>query len=137
MTRNPLKQVAGKDTGFDGVNPDIIRGAKNNDIAEVQAALKKDWQDINKRDGAFDMTAMHFAAAKGNASMVSFLLEQKAVDVTLKDKWDRDALDVAIVTGNQEIIDELFRFRQGLEPDDGEPESPAPNNPDIIPFKPK
>ena len=122
MSGNPLKNVAGKDTGFDGLDPDIIRGAKNNDISEVRAALKLDWKAINKQDLTFKMSALHYAAAKGNSSMSSFLLEQKGLNIILKDIWDRDPLDVAILSGNQDIIDDMFRFRRGEEPEDSDPE---------------
>ncbi len=138
MSGNPLKNVAGKDTGFDGLDPDIIRGAKNNDISEVRAALKIDWKVINKQDLTFKMSALHYAAAKGNSSMSSFLLEQEGLDISLKDRWDRDPLDVAILSGNQDIIDDMFRFRHGEEPDDNDPEpdAPAPSS-DIIQLKPR
>ncbi|PCJ82178.1 MAG: hypothetical protein COA52_20260 [Hyphomicrobiales bacterium] len=138
MSQNPLKNVAGKDTGFDGLDPDIIRGAKNNDISEVRAALKIDWKVITKRDLTFKMSALHYAAARGNSSMVSFLLEQKGADINLKDRWGRDPLDVAILSGNQDIIDDMFKFRHGEEPDenDPEPEPPLPSG-DIITLKPQ
>ena len=138
MSQNPLKNVAGKDTGFDGLDPDIIRGAKNNDISEVRAALKIDWRVINKRDLTFKMSALHYAAARGNSSMASFLLEQKGVDINLKDRWDRDPLDVAILSGNQDIIDDMFKFRHGDETDDSDPKPEAPLPPGgIITLKPK
>lgn len=139
MTSNtsPKKNVR-KDSGFDGLDPDIIRGAKNNDISEVRAALQKNWSDITKQDLIFGLSALHYASAQGNASMVSFLLEQKGVIIGLKDRWNRDVLDVAILCGNQQIIDDLFRFRHGEEPDnnDPEPDAPAPSG-DIIQLKPR
>lgn len=140
MSVNPLKKVVGKDTGFDGLEPDIIRGAKNNDISEVRAALKQDWRVINKQDQAFKMSAVHYAAAMGNASMSSFLLQQDEIDLSLRDRWDRDPLDVAILSGNQDIVDEMFRFRYGDSSEDNTPDDDPvsdPSSPDVIPFKPK
>lgn len=138
MSQNPLKNVAGKDTGFDGLDPDIIRGAKNNDISEVRAALKLDWKVINKQDLTFKMSALHYAAARGNSSMVSFLLEQEGLDINLKDRWVRDPLDLAILSGNQDIIDDMFKFRHGDKPDDSDPEPDAPlPSGDIITLKPR
>lgn len=136
IQKRPRKK-ARKDSGFDGLDPDIIRGAKNNDISEVRAALQKNSDDITKQDMVFGLSALHYASAKGNPSMVSFLLEQKGADINLKDRWDRDVLDVAIECGNQQIIDELFRFRHGDETDNNpEPNTPTPSG-DIIPLKPK
>lgn len=106
-----VPKTARADSGFDGEDPDIIRGAINNDMAEVQAALKKDPADINKTHPNYGMTALHYAAGLGNASMVSFLLDQDGVNVLYRDRWGRDPLDVAINSGKPECIDSLFKFR--------------------------
>lgn len=113
MSQTPQKKPR-KESGHDNLEPDIIRGARNNDISEVRAALELNAEDINKADYAFGLTALHYAAAKGNPSMVDFLLLQNGVDITIKDRWGRDALDAAIDAGNQDCIDKLFVFRSHL-----------------------
>jgi ankyrin repeat protein len=135
MNSNNSKKVAGEDTGFDGVDPDIIRGAYYNDTSEVIAALKLNWHNITNQDTESGMSALHYAAAKGNLSMVSLLLDQKGVDLSLKDKWDRDPLDVAILVGHQKIIDDMFRFRRGLDSDGNKTNAPSdgPNPFKIVP----
>jgi len=99
-------------------NPDIIRGAKNNDLSEVIAALDADKNDITKTDFIFGLSALHYAAAKGNIAMVKFLLYQEGVDIAIKDRWNRDPLDVAVLSGHEECINALFRFRAGVDLDD-------------------
>lgn len=70
-------------------------------------------------------------------NMVSFLLEQKGVDIGLKDRWDRDVLDVAILCGNQQIVDELFKFRHQGKFGDDDPDSKTTSPSGVIrPLKP-
>lgn len=139
MSKNAKKIIKNNmENESDGNPPDILRGAQNNNIAEVRAALRVDWKNIGKIESATGMTALHISAIRGNASIVSFLLQQNGVDVGLKDKFDRDPLDLAILSGNQTIIDELFRFRRGLGPETEEPDgSSARRAPQIIQLKPK
>lgn len=111
MSANPLRKAAGRQPGFDGRRPDIINGAINNDIAEVRAALAINPRDIVRTDVVRRMTALHWAAGLGNLSMVEFLLAQPNVRVRARDIWDRDPLDVAITSGNQDVVTALFRFR--------------------------
>jgi ankyrin repeat protein len=125
------KPESGKDTGYKGVKPDIIRGAKNNDLSEVKAALELNSHDITKQDGIYGLSALHYAAAKGNAYMVDYLLQQDGVNIDLKDRWERDVLDVAILSGNQKIIQSLFTFRH--QDNDGEPDDPRSNGPTHFP----
>ena len=119
----------GKDTGYKGVKPDIIRGAKNNDLSEVKAALELNQHDITKQDGIYGLSALHYAAAKGNIHMVDYLLTQEGVNIDLKDRWGRDVLDVAILSGPQQVIQSLFAFRHKDDdpsPDDTKQPQPFP-----------
>ena len=117
----------GKDTGYKGVKPDIIRGAKNNDLSEVKAALELNKHDIIKQDGIYGLSALHYAAAKGNIHMVDYLLRQEGVNIDLKDRWERDVLDVAILSGHQQVIESLFAFRHGdVDPSSDNTRQPQP-----------
>ncbi|WP_316859222.1 ankyrin repeat domain-containing protein [uncultured Cohaesibacter sp.] len=115
---------------------DIFEGIKRNNIEDVRKILEREPANINETDH-LGMTALHVAAAKGNLSMVTFLLEQKGVDLTLKDQFDRDPLDLAILAGNQRVIDALFWFRQGLDTEGNDPNSSFPRKNSILGFKPK
>lgn len=107
MSRRPLRRTR-EEAGFDGDDPDIIRGAKNNDFLEVEAALKLEPSSITKIDLVTGMTAAHYAAALGNFSMVEFLAAREGVDLYAKDKFERDVLDAAIECGHQKLVDFLF-----------------------------
>ncbi|OXT01635.1 hypothetical protein B7H23_01295 [Notoacmeibacter marinus] len=130
MTRHPLKKNVRKDSGFKGVNADIIRGAMHNDISEVRAALENG-KNINEQDRIHGLTALHHAAVRGNYSMTTYLLTQAEIDISLKDRWGRDPLDVAILTGCQPVIDQMFRFRETGESED--PETSAERVADMVP----
>jgi ankyrin repeat protein len=120
------------------MEPDIIRGALNNDMAEVQAALDLDPRAINKQHDFHRYTALHIAAGRGNVTMVEFLLLQPRLRFGIKDRWDRDPLDVAILAGHPGVTRVLFRFRAeklGLAGEGNRsPTSPTGN---VVSLKPK
>ncbi|MGS4884952.1 ankyrin repeat domain-containing protein [Roseibium sp. MB-4] len=103
---------------------DIVLGALQNDIDQARQALETDANAIHQTDQQ-GLTALHIAAAKGNLTMVQFLLDRPGVNLSLKDNFNRDPLDVAILSGNQKVIDALFRRVQGLDSDGNKPSGPA------------
>lgn len=97
---------------------DILKGAYDNDHGEVSAALAESPACINAQSQAEGLTALHIAAALGNQSMVELLLKQPLVDVTVKDRFGRDPLDIAITTGHPAVIKALFaRTSETIGPD--------------------
>lgn len=98
-----------RERSFGGKNPNIIRAAYFNNIAEAEAALVRNpncISEVSKRN----QTALHIASLSGNFHMVSFLLGQPGVDLTICDDWGRDVIDAAIIAGDQRIVDALFRY---------------------------
>jgi hypothetical protein len=116
----------------------IIAAAKKNSLKMAARALEINPDAIVETEAETGNTAMHIAVARGNGTMVQFLLQQPRVDITIKNKNGLDPLDLAIrLRHNQGVTDELFRFRAiqlGLDgSDDPEPSSSAPN---VVGFKP-
>lgn len=107
MSRQPIRRTR-EEARFDGDDPDIIRGAKNNDFLEVEAALELDPSSITQVDLVTGMTAAHYAAALGNMSMVEYLAAREGVELRAKDKSGRDVLDTAIECGHSHMVDLLF-----------------------------
>lgn len=114
MKQNTKKKINKSKSTRDFMDADIIRGADNNDFGEVMAALNENADDITKTDANHRMTALHYAAGKGNSSMVDYLLEQPGVDTSLRDVWGRDPLDVAIIAGNPRCVNALFKHNMDL-----------------------
>ena len=115
MTKAPRRKSPDSNTGFPSGSADIIRGAKNNDLNEVSAALEDNAGAINQQDGAFGLTALHIASSKGNASMVQYLIDQDGLDSTIVDRWGRSALDVAILAGEENVVRLLFTLKPPVQ----------------------
>jgi ankyrin repeat protein len=93
------------------MEPDIIRGALNNDLDEVQAALDRNPRDINKQHDYFEYTALHIAASRGNMLMVDLLLKESRLRWGIRDRWGRDPLDVAILAGHPGVTSAITTYR--------------------------
>lgn len=96
---------------YNGINPNIIRAAKLNNLAEAEASIERNYECVNEQERNTCFTALHISSLRGNFGMVAFLLEHDHIDLTLCDYWGRDVLDVAILAGDQRIIDALFRYQ--------------------------
>lgn len=91
---------------------DIIKAAERGDLAGIVAALDEDPASINQTDTKAGLTALHVVAANCNKELVSYLLSVPGVDITLKDAFGREALDIAIQLGqNKAIIEIISRKR--------------------------
>lgn len=111
---NALKkqQPAGrKDSNVSKPEFDIIYGAETNDRYIIQGALEDDPECINAQDPDTKMTALHWAGANRSLFTAELLFAQTAVKVDpwIRDKWDRLAIELAIGTGNQTLIDLIQR----------------------------
>ncbi|KAL9108700.1 MAG: hypothetical protein Q9227_006496 [Pyrenula ochraceoflavens] len=83
--RTPLRQAAAR--GFDNLINGILKA--------IQAEAEREATSlINRPDKRKDRTALHCAAFWGRKSTVTLLLEN-AADVTLKDKGNKTALELA------------------------------------------
>jgi len=89
----------------------LITAANNNDLEKAKQALADDPLCITEREPGSLLTALHIAILRGNATMISLLLGSTGVDLAVKDRWGRDALDVALLSGHPEAKKMLFEHR--------------------------
>lgn len=98
----------------------LLDGARTNNVAQVQTALKVHKVNVNTRNN-LDRTALHWAAANGHLNIVQILLQAKA-DVSFVDKYGMTALMWAACNGHVVIVEALMKAgavatvvnRQGL-----------------------
>ncbi|MBU2527608.1 MAG: ankyrin repeat domain-containing protein [Bacteroidetes bacterium] len=90
------------------MEPNIIRGALNNDFEEVAAALVLSPESINNVDQITGGSALHISVGLGNYSMVAYLVEQEGLNLEHKDQIGRDALDLAIQIRHPKILELLY-----------------------------
>ena len=122
IVRSPPK---GRSSHGNFVN-DLIEAANRNDIAKAEDALAYDPHCINGVEDGTCLTALHIAAFRGNANMVSLLLKAPGADVARKDRWGRDVLDAAMLSPHPDIKRMVFEFRaQQLGLTETRPSSPA------------
>lgn len=102
-----------ENTGMFKPDHDIVRGAKNNDIEEVKAALRQKPGCINASDYA-GLTALHWAGANANYAICAYLFDfshpKYLLNPWIPDSRDRLAVDHAIGTGSDHLV-ALFRTR--------------------------
>ncbi len=87
----------------------IIRGADENNYNLVDAAIRENPKAIIFQDAATGLSALHVAAGDGNFSMFQYLLSIEGADPTLRDKFNRDPLEMAIAIGHKGIIESLSK----------------------------
>lgn len=73
-----------------------------NNLDVVKYLLSKG-ANINKQEDD-GVTSLHYAVGKNFPQMVSFLLENKKINLSLKDKINRTALDLAKESGLTDIV---------------------------------
>lgn len=86
-------------------------------LKEMARQLAHNPASINGRDASSGMTPLHEAAGTRNVSLSRFLFEQEnpKVDPWIRDRWGRLAVDIAIETGNETLIE---LFHQQMFPED-------------------
>lgn len=94
---------------MDDTEPNIIRGAMNENLEEIKAALANNPNCINETDDKMRLTAMHIAAANGAYDIIDLLCEQPGYDIGLKDAVGRTPDDLAWIIGRHDIIDRMMR----------------------------
>lgn len=83
----------------------LCSALEKNDV-ELAAFLVKYKADVNMPACFMGETLLHEAIEKGNLVWVQFLVESKA-DLYVKDTWSKNAMELAIEEGNQDIINYL------------------------------
>jgi hypothetical protein len=96
---------------------DIVWAARSANMEEVKAALADEPHCINEQDSFNKMTALHWAGANRDLELAEYLFawSEHKVDPWIKDKWDRMAVDLALETGNQTLIQ---LFHEKMFPED-------------------
>lgn len=113
--------------------PNIIRGATNADLDEIQRALSLNPDCINEVDNNIGVTALHIAAFDGNYDIVDFLCDQPGIDIAVFDKFGRTAYWAAHIIGRDDIVERIMRDTNArlkimLEHDEDD---------NVTPFRPK
>jgi L-ascorbate metabolism protein UlaG (beta-lactamase superfamily) len=80
--------------------------AVQNSLAEVAELLLKNGADINRPSGPFGWTVLHYAAVRGDKSMVELLLD-KGADLGVTDSDGKTSLDLAASHGHSDVAEIL------------------------------
>lgn len=93
------------------MTPSVLDGARQNILERVRDAIEGEPEAINSQDPATLMTALHWAGANRNLELARLLFAQTTpkADPWIKDRWGRLAVDLAIETGNETLIDLFHR----------------------------
>ena len=116
-TRRKQKQIESENTF------DIIRGARENDIEEIEGALAEDPRSISHVDESTEETALHIAVRLRHIEATELLLGTSGVDLRAEDFEGADVLAASAQGGHPYIMNlvayalhpELKQLR--LEPD--------------------
>jgi len=89
----------------------IFDHARENNIDYVAGELARDPECVNQQDPKTLMTALHWVGANRNLAIGKLIFDQQnpKADPWIKDGWGRLAVDLAIETGNQTLIDLFHR----------------------------
>lgn len=91
--------------------PSIIRGARLGYLAEVTSGLQFNRKTLHEIDADTGFTALQFAIARGNLSIVKLLLEQKDTKTEVTDAHGRTPLELAVEIGHPAILSELLKAK--------------------------
>jgi ankyrin repeat protein len=94
--------------GGGATGSDLIEAAKRGDLARVRTLLAADASLLAATDREFGATALHWAALKGHASVVQFLLAQGA-DTQARNGEGETPLQVAERAGKKDVVALLER----------------------------
>ncbi len=88
-------------------------------VQDIANSLKHTPSRINEQDPRTGMTLLHSAGAMRHLALGRLLFDQKEpkADPWIKDRWGRLAVDLALETGNQTLID---LFHRHMFPEDYE-----------------
>jgi ankyrin repeat protein len=86
----------------------LIEAAKRGDLERVRALVSGDPALMNVKDRDYGATALHWAALRGQAPVVSFLIASGA-DTAVRNAEGETALEVARRAGKKEVVALLER----------------------------
>ena len=78
--------------------------AAYNQLDVVMSLMNHPGIDLNVQDRWNNWTALHLAVLNNHPAIVSQLLSDDKMDASLKDKYNRTALKLAIVLGYAECV---------------------------------
>ena len=93
--------------GTNGVEPNILRAARNNDFKEAADALKVDSACITETNH-LKQNALQISILEFHNEMSIFLLDQSKVSAFLKNVHDIDALQLAIHIGDDALVEKVY-----------------------------
>jgi len=117
----------------------LLLAVYNDQFEEAKAILKADPAQLNRQDPYACLTALHITIFRQNPKTVRLLLGQDGIDVTIKDGFQRQPVDMLDYTVNQEIFDMVMDATypdeiRALE-NEAYDEGRADNS--VVPLKPK
>ena len=121
--------------------PNIIRGAANNDLNEIKCALEADPSCINETEPNVGVTALHIAAFDGNYEIVDFLCDQPGIDIHIEDNLGRSPQWAAYIIGRNDIEMRIARDMAAemdriLDAEEAENEA-SKDQGNVTPFRPR
>lgn len=91
----------------------LLDAAAKGDMGKIDAALQHVGVNVSNHQG---YNAVHFAALNGQTPAVQYLIESKGADFQVKSGEGRSALDLALISKNQYLVDYLLkRIEQARE----------------------
>lgn len=103
-----------------GTDPNLVYNtntaltyAARDGFTEIARVLIDSGADVNWIDGE-GVTPLILAAFKNHVDLAQLLLKHEA-DTTIRDQWDRTALDYALRRGEDDAIAQLLLIEQGLD----------------------
>jgi len=97
------------DDGVQLATYSLIRAVYNDRIEQARDILGASPEQINLQEPFAGLTALHIAIFRQNVDIVKLLAEHPRCDLTLKDNFQRSAIDMLIYTANRAIFDTLMR----------------------------
>ena len=110
---------------------ELLQYVRENNLKDASQALV-DGTDPNFQDPETGITALHIAVSIQKMVLVKMMIAFDA-DLTLKNRHDRTALDLAVEKGYDdiaEVIREILHLRRKLDADQPKPARPTPRSAD-------
>ena len=110
-TKNILSKIDINARAKDNLGKTLLHQAVIKDkVNIVKFLLTLPEIDVNIQSKATEETALHYAARYGHLEIAKLLLAQTAIDVELKDSWQRTPLSRAIQEGQVEVRGVIIDF---------------------------
>lgn len=83
----------------------LLRAIYMDKVAEAEAILKSNPEQINMGDPYASLTPLHVAIFRQNVEAVALLVNHSRCDVWRQDNFGRAPVDMLVYTANREIFD--------------------------------